>query len=108
MSKTEDRNTDIERAKRIEEQVERWDLIAKVAPAVFLVSCFVLLALGFIEVDIIFYVGLGAFAFTAVLWWFWAIFSIRFLVRLLRRSVVGLVDVKEDLKDIRDSYKPKE
>jgi len=95
---------DINRAKHIEQQVERWDLFAKLAPVVFLLACFLLLALGIIAVDIVFYVGLGIFAFTAVIWWFWAIFSIRFLVRLLRRSAVGLVNVKDDLKDIRKTY----
>lgn len=95
---------DLEKAKKIEKQVERWDMFAKAAPTLFLLVCFALLAWGF-DADLVFYIGLGLFAMTAVTWWFWTIFSIRYLVRLLGRTSKKLVEVKDELSDITKDYK---
>lgn len=96
---------DLDRAQKIEKQVAQWDLFAKIAPVFFLLSCFCLLAIGYLDFNTVFYIGLIMFSATAVVWWFWAIFSIRFLVRLLRKSSLGLLEVKDDLIDIRDDFK---
>ena len=97
----EEQETYLARAKRIEQQVERWDMFAKLAPTAFLGFCFILLALGVLDFETAFYVGLVLFAFTAVIWWFWTLFSIRFLVKLLRRTTNNLVDVSQDLKQVK-------
>ena len=91
----------LERAKQIEKQVERWDLYAKLAPTLFLVVCFLLLATGSTDFATIFFVGMVGFAFTAVVWWFWTIFSIRFLVRLFYKTTQDLIDTGEELKEVR-------
>ena len=96
---------DIERSYKIEKQVERWDLFAKIAPAIFLISCFVLLAIGSITFETVFVVGMILFSLTAVVWWFWTIFSIRHLVRTLRRASLGLIDVTGELKEAKKELK---
>lgn len=98
-------NDDITRTKKIERQVERWDLFAKIAPTLFLIVCFVLLSLGSISFETVFYWGMVLFAFTAVTWWFWTIFSIRYLVRLLNKSSRGLIEVTEELTVARKEIK---
>ena len=100
----QDRDQYIQRAKKIEEQVERWDLFAKIVPTIFLALSFIFLALGIISFDTLFYVGIVLFAITAVVWWFWTIFSIRFLVRLLRRASINLLTVSTDLKKVRKDF----
>jgi len=92
---------DIERSYKIEKQVERWDLFAKIAPTIFLVVCFVMLAIGSISFETVFVVGMILFSVTAVVWWFWTIFSIRHLVRTLRRASTGLLDVTGELKEAK-------
>jgi fatty-acid desaturase len=92
---------DIDRSYKIEKQVERWDLFAKIAPTIFLVVCFVMLALGSISFETVFVVGMILFSVTAVIWWFWTIFSIRHLVRTLRRASTGLLDVTGELKEAK-------
>lgn len=92
---------DIEHSYKIEKQVERWDIFAKIAPTVFLITCFVLLALGSISFETVFVIGMILFSLTAVVWWFWTIFSIRHLVRTLRRASTGLVEVTSDLKEAK-------
>lgn len=93
------------RAAKIEQQVLRWDLYAKIAPALFLSVCFVLLLLDMIQFEIVFWIGIVLFAFTAVVWWFWTIFSIRFLVRMLSRASNGLLEVSTELKKIKEEYR---
>ena len=95
----------LERAARIEQQVLRWDLYAKIAPAVFLCVCFVLLLLDLLAFDIIFWIGMVLFAVTAVIWWFWTIFSIRFLVKMLSKASNGLLDVSQELKKVKEEYR---
>jgi len=92
---------DIVRSYKIEKQVERWDLFAKIAPSIFLIVCFILLALGSISFETVFVVGMILFSLTAVVWWFWTIFSIRHLVRTLRRASTGLIEVTGDLKEAK-------
>jgi hypothetical protein len=98
-------NPDLQRAKRIEQQVEKWDLFAKIVPTIFLVTCFSLLFLDIVDIETIFYIGLAFFAVTAATWWFWTIYSIRFLVRLLSSTTDKLLETGEELADIRNEYK---
>ena len=92
---------DIERSYKIEKQVERWDLFAKIAPSIFLIVCFFLLVTQSITFETVFTIGMILFSLTAVVWWFWTIFSIRHLVRTLRRASTGLIDVTHDLKEAK-------
>ena len=95
----------IEKTYRLEKQVENWDLFAKIAPTIFLIVCFVLLAIGSVSFDTVFYIGMVLFALTAVVWWFWTIFSIRFLVRTLRRASIGLIEVTSELVNAKKELK---
>ena len=102
---TDDTKKDIEKSKRIEQQVERWDLFAKIAPTFFLLICFILLLIGSVSFETVFVVGMILFALTAVTWWFWTIFSIRFLVRTLNRASSGLIEVTDDLVKAKKELK---
>jgi hypothetical protein len=95
----------LERAARIEKQVLRWDLYAKIAPALFLFVCFGLLLLDLIQFEVVFWIGMVLFAFTAVVWWFWTIFSIRFLVKMLSKASNGLLEVSAELKKVKEEYR---
>ena len=96
---------DIKKSRAIERQVERWDLFAKIAPTVFLLVCFALLMSGSVSFDTVFTVGMIMFAITAVIWWFWAIFSIRRLVRILNKASNGLIDVSKELTEAKRELK---
>ena len=98
-------NEDIKRSYKIEKQVERWDLFAKIAPTVFLLVCFILLSIGSVSFETVFVVGMIMFSATAVTWWFWTIFSIRHLVRTLRRASTGLIEVTSGLVEAKRELK---
>jgi len=92
---------DIQKAEKIDRQVEHWDLFAKIAPAIFLIVCFILLITEAASFETVFSIGMVLFALTAVTWWFWTIFSIRFLVKTLNKASNGLIEVTNDLSKAR-------
>ena len=91
---------DAERNQKIAQQVERWDLYARLTPTIFLVGSLFLILFNLIDFETAFYVGLVGFAFTAVVWWWWAIFTIRYLVITLNRASNNLIEVNTDVKII--------
>jgi CBS domain containing-hemolysin-like protein len=91
--------------KRIEAQVERWDLFAKLVPTVFLVFAAILISLGIISFATAFWVGIGMFASTAVVWWFWTIYTIRQLIKTLARASQNLLEVKTEFVEIHKQVK---
>jgi hypothetical protein len=86
--------------KQIEKQVERWDLFARIVPAVFLVVCGGLILAGIIDYKQAFWAAVVVTAVTAVTWWFWTIFTIRHLVRILNRASENLGEVKDEFKKV--------
>ena len=97
-------NANLRREERVEQQVEKWDLYARVTPTVFLITSIILISFGYIEFETAFYVGLGLFAFTAVVWWFWTIYTIRHLVRTLNRASKSLTEVRHDFKSVKMQF----
>tara|TARA_E500000178_G_scaffold345944_1_gene396732 strand:- start:155 stop:466 length:312 start_codon:yes stop_codon:yes gene_type:complete len=85
---------------KIETQVELWDRFARIVPLVFLGISLVLVCLGLIDYKQAFWTALGIFAVTAVTWWFWTIYTIRFLVQVLQRASKNLTEVREDFEKV--------
>ena len=91
---------DAERNRKIAQQVERWDLYARLTPTIFLVGSLFLIIFKIIDFETAFYVGLVGFAFTAVVWWWWAIFTIKYLVTVLNRTSKNLQDTAIEISQI--------
>jgi hypothetical protein len=89
----------------ITEQVERWDLYARLTPTVFLLSSIILILFDIIDFETAFYVGLVGFAITAVVWWWWAIFTIKYLITTLNRASKNLQEVNQEVKAITQEVK---
>ena len=85
---------------KIEAQVERWDLFARIVPTIFLAITTVLVTTGILNFEQAFWVGLGLFAITAVTWWFWTIYTIRHLVKTLNRASKNLAEVRGEFKSV--------
>lgn len=89
---------------KIEKQVARWDLYAKIAPTIFLVVSTVSVTYGVTSFDTLFNIGMIIFAFTAVTWWFWTIITIKYIIKTMSSATQNLTEVKQDLKDIRKEF----
>tara|TARA_B110000977_G_scaffold9243_1_gene12328 strand:+ start:5083 stop:5394 length:312 start_codon:yes stop_codon:yes gene_type:complete len=89
----------------IAEQVERWDLYARLTPTIFLLSSIILILFDIIDFETAFYVGLVGFAITAVVWWWWAIFTIKYLITTLNRASKNLQEVNQEVKAITQEVK---
>jgi len=87
--------------KKIVDQVDKWELYARLTPTIFLVVSIILVVNEYIDFETTFFVGLGLFAITAVTWWFWTIYTIRHLVITLQRASESLIDVQNEFKIVR-------
>lgn len=87
--------------KKIGKQVERWDLFARLTPTLFLVTSALLVIFNIVTLEIAFYIGLTGFAITAVTWWWWAIFTIRYLIITLSRASSNLSDVNNEIVAVK-------
>ena len=96
---------DAERNQKIAQQVERWDLYARLTPTIFLVGSLLLIVFKIIDFETALYVGLVGFAFIAVVWWWWAIFTIKYLVTVLNRTSKNLQDTAIEITHINTEIK---
>lgn len=85
------------RNQKIQKQVDRWDVYARLTPTAFLLVSLFLILFDVISFDQAFYVGIVGFAITAVVWWWWAIFTIKYLVTTLNRASANLQEVNNEV-----------
>ena len=101
----EDDFFNLEQTKKIIQQAERWDLYAKITPPFFLALATLLIVFNIIDFDAIFYIGLIMFGLTGVVWWFWSIFTIRYIIKNMSNATNGLRAVRDELKSITTEVK---
>ena len=89
----------------IAQQVERWDVYARITPTVFLLASIVLIVFEIIEFETAFYIGLLGFAITSVVWWWWAIFTIKYLIITLHGASKNLKEVNQEVLKITKEVK---
>ena len=85
----------------IKKQVERWDLFARTTPTLFLLTTAILILFDLVPLEYAFYIGLIGFAVTAVTWWWWAIFTIRYLINTLSRASANLSEVNDEMTIVK-------
>ncbi len=94
-------NTDADLNLKIEKQIARWDLYAKLAPVCFIIISILLLWIDFVELDILFYISLLLTAITATTWWFWTIYTVRIVIRKMSSAANGLEELKLELDELK-------
>ena len=91
----------LDKNSKIERQVHRWGIYAKVAPTIFLVVGGISLTIGITSFDTLCNIGMILFAFTAVTWWFWTIITVKYIIKTMSSATTNLIEAKQDLRDIR-------
>ena len=96
---------DNDKNQQIAEQVERWDVYARLTPTAFLLASVLLIVFEIIDFETAFYVGIIGFAVTAVVWWWWSIYTVKYLITTLNRASKNLQEVNQEVKEITQEIK---
>jgi cell division protein FtsW (lipid II flippase) len=90
-----------EKYEKILRQVSLWDWFARIFPIVFIAVASFMLATDLVTLRVTFLIGLVLFFGTAVLWWFWTIYTIAKMAFVLKRAEEDLGDVLLSIRGIR-------
>jgi hypothetical protein len=86
-------------------QIHAWDLYAKVTPAIGFVALIVFWVSNLFSLDFLFYASLAVITVSSVVWWFWAIYTILYLISILKRTEADLEEVSQEMKKIKEDVK---
>lgn len=87
---------------KIKREVKWWDMYAKLSPLVYLFIGFLLWRFGNMEWPVVAGIGAGAFAMTAVTWWFWTVHTIGAISDRTHRAEQTVQEVLHDIREIKD------
>jgi len=90
---------------KIKREVRWWDLYAKLSPIAYLLVGFLLWHFSIWEWHVIVGIGAGAFAMTAVTWWFWTVHTIGEIADRTHRAESTTQEVLHDIKAIKELVK---
>ena len=90
---------------KIKREVRWWDLYAKFSPIAYLLVGFLLWHFGVWEWHVIAGIGAGAFALTAVTWWFWTVHTIGEISDRTYKAESTVQEVLHDIRDIKELVK---
>jgi hypothetical protein len=90
---------------KIKRDVRWWDLYAKVSPILYIIIGVVLWYFGSMDWQIIAGIGAGAFAMTAVTWWFWTVHTIGTIADRTAKAELNVQSVLSEIRDIKNLVK---
>jgi hypothetical protein len=86
----------------IKQQAKTWNRLAFIIPIVFVTGSAVLYYLNLIGEHNVFLIVLTGWSIIAISWWFWTMITITFLARMMIKSNKDLLDIKDEVKRVRD------
>ena len=86
---------------KIDKQIARWELYAKVAPICFILIFIFLLWTDFVELTVLYYVSLVLIAVTSTVWWFWSIYTVRYVISKMSNASHSLDELKAEIEEIK-------
>jgi hypothetical protein len=90
---------------KIKREVRWWDLYAKLSPVLYLTIGFLLYYFNIWEWQVIAGIGAGAFAMTAVTWWFWTVHTIGEIADRTHKAENTVQEVLHDIREIKNIVK---
>jgi|DEB0MinimDraft_6_1074348.scaffolds.fasta_scaffold00028_19 uncharacterized membrane protein len=89
----------------LERQVLLWNRAAILAPIFFTGLLMLAWLFSFCSTQTLFFIACGLYFVTAVIWWWWTMKSIHMLVKILSSTNIGIKEVSNELKNIREELK---
>lgn len=90
---------------KLEQQVLLWNRAAILAPIFFTGLLMVAWLLSLCSTQTLFFIACGMYFATAIIWWWWTMKSIHMLVKVLSSTNIGIIEVSNELKNIREELK---
>ena len=90
---------------KLEQQVLLWNRAAILAPIFFTGLLMVAWLLSLCSTQMLFFIACGMYFATAIIWWWWTMKSIHMLVKVLSSTNIGIIEVSNELKNIREELK---
>ncbi len=86
---------------KLENQVLLWNKAAIVAPILFTTLLLTSWLLSLANMQTLFFIACALYFLTAIIWWWWTMKSIYLLVQTLTQTKEGVIEVAQELKNIR-------
>ena len=90
---------------KLEQQVLLWNRAAILAPIFFTGLLMLAWLFSLCNTQTLFFIACGMYFATAVIWWWWTMKSIHMLVKVLSSTNIGILEVSNELKNIREELK---
>ena len=87
---------------KLERQVLLWNKAAILAPIFFTGLLMLAWLFSLCSTQTLFFIACGMYFATAVIWWWWTMKSIHMLVKILSSTNIGIKEVSNELKNIRE------
>lgn len=87
---------------KIKREVRWWDMYAKLSPILYIGVGLIFYYFEFFSWQVIAGIGAGAFALTAVTWWFWTVHTIGEIASRTEKSEHTVQEVLLDIREIKD------
>ena len=84
----------------VRKKVQRWDMFAKLIPAVILLLNFVLVVFNYVDFHNAFWLTLTVVSTISCVWWIWTVITVRLVKKTLNDAENSLLDVKQDITEI--------
>jgi len=90
-----------EKKLKIDKQIARWELYAKLAPVCFIIISTILILTNCIEITTLYYISICLTAITVIIWWIWSIYTVRYVINKMTNASEGLYELKLELEEIK-------
>ncbi len=90
---------------KIQKEVMWWNRAALIVPIVSTLLLFIAYQLGLADLYVLFYIALGMYIITAIVWWWWTMKNVIYLSKVLFRTSNNINIVVSEIKHMKDELK---
>jgi chromate transport protein ChrA len=92
---------------KINKQSKFWSIYSIVAPLSVVIVIVLLYMLDRFSLDYIFWISIGLFGVTSIIWWAWAVTTIYHLTLTLKKADETFVEILHEIQEIKSNVQKK-